>query len=276
MCRSGQRYSIADQTERYARAVSRNDQRVLNISKFFDKSLLKGKRVLVVGASRGLGLEIAKELHGCGATTIGTVVNPSAALSAVGISQIVTGIDVTSDENVSALAEAIAEPIDAVIMVAGYFYGPVEKLDSLVFKEEVKMIDICGLGTLRVVSALVNASKIKHGGKICLITSQAGSIAWRSVQNPAGTNYGHHASRAVTNMYGRLLSLELKDQYSVQLIHPGFNRTDMTLKYKDIWDVEGAVDPSVGAQRVLHELNEMSLSNTGKFINAEDGLEIPW
>jgi len=42
---------------------------------------------------------------------------------------------------------------------------------------------------------------------------------------------------------------------SVSILHPGFNRTDMTRKYEQIWDIEGAVEANVGAKRVLHEIN---------------------
>lgn len=112
----------------------------------------------------------------------------------------------------------------------------------------------------------------------------------------------------------------------VTLLHPGFNRTDMTAKYSAIWDVEGAVEPSgepsicsllhargngiafttqslrpsegtsrlthctklytplcpvptVGAMRVLYEVKRSidgGIARSGKFINCEDGLEIPW
>lgn len=41
-------------------------------------------------------------------------------------------------------------------------------------------------------------------------------------------------------------------------------------------EIEGAVDPSVGAKRVMHEISLLSLDNTGTFINCEDGLPIPW
>ncbi len=50
----------------------------------------------------------------------------------------------------------------------------------------------------------------------------------------------------------------------------------MTSKYKEIWDIEGAVEPREGAMRVLYEIEKASMSTTGKFINCEDGLEIPW
>mmetsp|Transcript_13099 Transcript_13099/g.19140 ORF Transcript_13099/g.19140 Transcript_13099/m.19140 type:complete len:86 (+) Transcript_13099:3-260(+) len=84
-------------------------------------------------------------------------------------------------------------------------------------------------------------------------------------------------SRAACNMAGVLMSEELKgDKIPVVLLHPGFNRTEMTAKYSDIWDIEGAVEPAIGAKRVLHEVSMISMDTTGKFINCEDGLRIPW
>ena len=62
----------------------------------------------------------------------------------------------------------------------------------------------------------------------------------------------------------------------VQMLHPGFNRTAMTKKYEHIWDIEGAVEPEVGAKRVLYESLKADMSTTGTVINCEDGLRIPW
>ena len=63
---------------------------------------------------------------------------------------------------------------------------------------------------------------------------------------------------------------------SVGVFHPGFNKTGMTAKYKEIWEVEGAVDPSIGAKRVFHEVGRLNIERTGRFVNCEDGLDIPW
>lgn len=110
-----------------------------------------------------------------------------------------------------------------------------------------------------------------------MISSQGGSIEWRLTQNPTGHDYGHHMSKAAANMAGMLLSQELKSRgIAVSILHPGFNKTEMTQKYAAIWEVEGAVDASVGAKRVAHEICLMSMNNTGSFINCEDGLTIPW
>ena len=80
--------------------------------------------------------------------------------------------------------------------------------------------------------------------KIVIITSQAGSVEWRKTQNKdEGGDYGHHMSRAACNIAGVLMSEELKKLgYTVILLHPGFNRTEMTAKYKEIWDVEGTFE----------------------------------
>ena len=139
------------------------------------------------------------------------------------------------------------------------------------------MIDICALGPLRVTSVLFNAGLLKEGSKVAMITSQGGSITWRTTQNPEGGDYGHHMSKAAANMMGVLLNQELKHKgVMVTNLHPGFNRTEMTAKYSEIWDIEGAVDASVGAKRVMHEINLMTPETSGSFINCEDGLPIPW
>ncbi len=96
-------------------------------------------------------------------------------------------------------------------------------------------------------------------------------------QNHLGGDYGHHCSKAAANMMSVLLSQEMKDKkIAVGILHPGFNKTDMTAKYAEIWEVEGAVDASVGAKRVFHEIGKINMDTSGKFINCEDGLEIPW
>lgn len=160
---------------------------------------------------------------------------------------------------------------------AGYFYKEVETLETLNFAEELKTIDIAALGPLRVSAALVNGGLMNEDAKIVMISSQGGSVAWRTVQNPTGHDYGHHMSKTATNMMAMLLSQELKEKgIAVGIFHPGFNKTGMTAKYKDIWEKEGAVDPSVGAKRILYEAGRLSMETTGKFVNCEDGLEIPW
>jgi len=202
---------------------------------------------------------------------------------------IINGIDVTKDEAMSKMCEECKVPVDIVMNSAGYFYGPAESVGvgcdgHLNFNQQMLQINICALGPLRITSALYKAGLIVPKGKVIIITSQAGSCDWRFTQN--GTpkpgegfdgNYGHHMSRAACNIMGVILSQELKAaDLVVQMMHPGFNRTAMTQKYAHIWDIEGAVEPIVGAKRVLYQTLKSSMETTGSVINCEDGLRIPW
>jgi NAD(P)-dependent dehydrogenase (short-subunit alcohol dehydrogenase family) len=273
-------YTMADQPARFAAGQAANNARMLDIDQVYDPAFLKGKRVAVTGANRGIGLSLAQELTAQGALLVALVRQSSPELDALNPAEVVTGCDVTSDSACATMASTVSSPIDILINNAGYFYEPVEKItdNSLNFGEELKMIDICALGPLRVTNALYHAKLLGEGCRIAMITSQGGSIAWRPVQNAdEGGDYGHHMSKAAANMMSALVAQEFKKfNIPVGLLHPGFNKTDMTKKYAHIWEIEGAVDASVGAKRVLHEVGLISMATTGKFINCEDGLEIPF
>jgi NAD(P)-dependent dehydrogenase (short-subunit alcohol dehydrogenase family) len=271
---SSKGYSIANQKQRNALAKAENKIRVLDIDSIYDPSYVKGKNVLVTGGNRGIGLAISKELQAQGANVFITTRKAANIPNAVEIE----GIDVTDDNCGTKLVEALnGVRIDILINNAGYFYEPVETLTTMNYQEELKMIDICAIGPLRVTSALYNAGVLSSGSRVVIISSQGGSISWRFIQNPNGHDYGHHMSKAAANMAGVLLAQELKAaQIAVKLLHPGFNKTDMTKKYEAIWEEEGAVDASLGAKRVVHEIGLMEMATTGSFVNCEDGLEIPW
>eukprot|EP00568_Trieres_chinensis_P000232 CAMPEP_0183307322 /NCGR_PEP_ID=MMETSP0160_2-20130417/17263_1 /TAXON_ID=2839 ORGANISM="Odontella Sinensis, Strain Grunow 1884" /NCGR_SAMPLE_ID=MMETSP0160_2 /ASSEMBLY_ACC=CAM_ASM_000250 /LENGTH=83 /DNA_ID=CAMNT_0025470883 /DNA_START=151 /DNA_END=398 /DNA_ORIENTATION=- len=66
----GGTHTIADQASRFARAKENNNERYLDISSVYDGAALSGKRVLVTGGNRGLGLVITKELVAIGATAL--------------------------------------------------------------------------------------------------------------------------------------------------------------------------------------------------------------
>ena len=274
-------HSLPDQIARFARAKEEKNERYLNIDSVYDGAGLKGKRMLVTGGNRGLGLKIVQQAVADGAHVVVVGRKSSDELDALGSSvTVITGVDMCDDAAVKALPDRVGAPVDYVINNAGYFPGTAEgeTLASMDFPEQLKQIDVCAVGPLRVSSALYNAGKVsKDGGKIIIVTSQAGSVDWRFTQCPEGGNYGHHMSRAACNIGGVLLALELKKAgVPVVLLHPGFNRTEMTAKYSHIWDIEGAVESSVGAKRVLYECLRCGMEQTAKFINCEDGLEIPW
>jgi len=262
--------------KRYAAAKAESNTRYLDISSTFDGSYLKGKRVLITGGNQGLGLAIVKELVKQGAQVVVVGRRSSSELDALSV-QVIKGVDVTDEAAISGkmIQEIGGRPFDLVINNAGYFWEQHETLANMNFEEQLKQINICAIGPLRICSALLKENLVC--GSIVIITSQAGSAQWRFTQNPEGGDYGHHMSRAACNIGGVLLAQELKTAgIPVLLVHPGFNRTGMTSKYAHIWDIEGAVHPECGAMRVLHEARGATMERTGMFVNAEDGLQIPF
>jgi len=270
-------YSLPDQIARFARAKEEKNERYLDISSVYKGENMKGKKVLVIGASKGLGLELIKRLTADGAEAIATCRKLTDDLKAAGAKQIIENVEVTSEDSLKKMAGAVTGPLDYVIFNAGIFPDVVDNLDSVQAKAAMDQFDVCGFGPVRCVSALKGAGLLK-GAKVAVISSQAGSSQWRTTQNKdKGTDYGHHMCRAACNMGCVLMSEELrKDEVPVTIFHPGFNRTTMTSKYSHIWDIEGAVTPEEGAMRVLHETAKISMKITGQFINCEDGLRIPW
>ena len=92
----GGTYSLADQVARFAKAKEESNGRYLDIASVYDGGDLSGKRVLITGGNRGLGLAITKELVAIGATAIVICRSSSPELSQlVGKWNVYDGVDVT-------------------------------------------------------------------------------------------------------------------------------------------------------------------------------------
>jgi hypothetical protein len=115
---SDDRYTIPDQPARFARAKKENNQRYLDITTVYDGSFLKGKRVAVTGANRGIGLALATELAEQGAKLVAICRSSSDELEALKPDEVISGIDQTDDDVCTALSEKIkGGAIDIVSIV---------------------------------------------------------------------------------------------------------------------------------------------------------------
>ena len=188
--------------------------------------LSKMPNALVVGATRGLGRELAKQYAQNGYTVYGTA-RSSPPKDADADIHWISGIDIGKESAGKAIVDGLksAKP-EILIITAGFFVK--ESLSEPNFDQEVEMYKVCSVGPVFVVHALYNANLLKKGSKIILVSSEAGSIALRH-ESEGGGLYGHHASKAALNMAGKLLSLDLKDSgVAVAMVHPGFMRTELT------------------------------------------------
>lgn len=217
---------------------------------------------IVIGASRGIGFELAKQLredrkH----RVIATCRKPCAELSALDV-DVVENVDVTSDESIAALAEALKErKLSGMIVAAGVLKRT--SLDDLDFTAIRQQFEVNSIGPLRVVAALRHL--IRDEGKIAIITSRMGSIS----DNGSGGSYGYRMSKCAVNIAGVSLARDLAPRgIAVGLLHPGFVRTAMT-------GGNGNLDPDESARLLLDRYDDLDADNSGTFWHA-DGKELPW
>lgn len=133
--------------------------------------------VLVVGATRGLGREIAQQYAQIEYSVFGTARSgpPKDAHHDV---HWISGVDIAQESAGKTIVDGLkGHKQDIVIISAGFFVK--ESLDEPNFEEEVNMYKICSIGPVFVVHALHKADLLKEGSKIILVSSEAGSITLR-------------------------------------------------------------------------------------------------
>jgi NAD(P)-dependent dehydrogenase (short-subunit alcohol dehydrogenase family) len=217
--------------------------------------------IIVTGANRGIGLELARQLQARGEDVIAVCRHSSPELEALGV-RVETGVDVSDANAVRELARRVKDvTIDVLINNAGILRS--ETLANLDGESVERQFEVNALGPLRVSSAL--APRIAKGGKIAIITSRMGSIA----DNSSGGYYGYRMSKAAVNAAGMSLARDLAGAgVAVALIHPGMVATEMTGKH--------GIPPADAARGVIARIDALTLETTGRFWHAGTGEELPW
>jgi NAD(P)-dependent dehydrogenase (short-subunit alcohol dehydrogenase family) len=182
-------------------------------------------KTLIIGASRGIGLEFVRQYTAAGAQVIATARSDAGlqAIQALGAKPL--KLDVADPQSVSGLAWPLdGEKLDLAIYVAGVY----TKTDAGVpptreeFDTTMHANVLGAMQTIPQVAPLVEAANHGQGGKFIFITSAMGSIG--AVDSSFGWTY--RVSKAALNMavmaaqhdYPRALMLPM---------HPGWVRTDM-------------------------------------------------
>lgn len=218
--------------------------------------------VLITGANRGIGLEMAKQCRARGDHVIAAVRTASDELTESGV-EIHENLEVIDDGSVAKLAATLeGRNIDVLINNAGILLAR-ENIEDLNWDGIRLQFEVNTLGPIRVSKALLPL--IKSGGKIAILSSRVGSIA----DNTSGGRYGYRISKTAVNMAGVCLAHDLRDRgIAVVLLHPGYVRTGMT-------NMNGDIDPDEAARGLIARIDETTLERTGTFWHA-NGTELPW
>jgi NAD(P)-dependent dehydrogenase (short-subunit alcohol dehydrogenase family) len=226
---------------------------------------MSGRRALIIGASRGIGLGLAEELAERGWHVYASQRQPSDHLArAVEDAEIeVVTADVTDPATLEALAGQI-EPgsLDVVLVNAGIIGGENQSAASATAEEVSEIMMTNAVGPAH--AAKLMLPLLRDGGTLAFTTSRMGSIA----ESSGGYDL-YRMSKAAQNILARgIFEQEAKQRgIAVLSLHPGWVQTDMGGPAAHL-----TVDESVAG---LADVLEAEQPRAHRFL-AYDGSEIPW
>lgn len=206
------------------------------------------QRVLITGANRGVGFELAQQMSAQGDDVVSSVRNGDSPGETI-------ALDVTDPASLDALATRMADAsLDLLVCNAGAFIGR-GGVDDPAYTAEafanVMAVNVTGV-FLTIQSVLPALRRAK--GKIAIISSQMASS-----ERSKGGAYIYRASKAAaTNLACNLAKDLAPEGIAVGAYHPGWVRTDMGGATADI-------DAETSAKGLITRFDALSVETTGCF-----------
>lgn len=227
--------------------------------------------ILITGASRGIGLELACQHAEDGDSVLATCRDPETSKALIRLSQ--------SRENVEVQALDVVDPL-AVLSLASMLSKRGDKLDVLYNNAGIALAEKVGEWSADAFSATFETnvvgpacilqafSKIMApGSKIVNVSSRMGSFDFDL--NLGGELASYAASKAALNMIVRQVAPSLKELgVIVVALSPGWVRTDMGGQ-------EATLTTEESVQKIRDTIIRLTLEDAGRFIELT-GEEIPW
>ena len=228
--------------------------------------------VLITGASRGLGFEVAKQYAVEGWRVIACCRKPEDAIALKKLAPSardmvsVVAMDVADNDTVRNAALTLKDVVvDILINSAGIAGVPQQSTGQIDYASWARVLDVNTMGPLRVLEAFTDNLARSERRLVVTITSGMGSLA----DNTSGGSIAYRSSKAAVNMVMRSAAIDLAPRgITCVLINPGWVKTDMGGP-----DATLSPQQSVSAMRRLIET--LGPNDSGKFYNY-DGRKYPW
>ena len=232
------------------------------------------RNTLVTGADRGLGAALAQAAAARGDRVWAACLGSEPQLAGTGI-EVIPGIDVSSDESVAKLTEALGtHKLDRLLSNAGINEGSGGPGDA----DTTRMLhefNVNVLGGVRVVRTLLPS--LAPGARLGFISTGRGAAQVNP--DPAnGMNYGYRITKGALNVYVAVLAQDLRDAgYTVALLNPGPINTDLMRRIAGAGgssiDPSSLPSPEDVAGDLLNVLEELPEQRSGGWLD-RDGQDV--
>jgi len=204
-----------------------------------------GQRVWLIGASSGIGLALAEQLHALGAQVIVSARQAQALQNFTDQHPGSEGmaLDVTDPHAVAHCAQALLAkgPLDLVCYLAGHYRAM--RADAIDWPDLLRHHQVNTVGALAVLHAIIPAMRARGQGHISLVSSVAG---YRGL--PLSLAYG--PTKAALINLAEALYLDLQPHgLGVSVINPGFVQTPLTAQNE--FHMPALISPGQAAQDIL-------------------------
>lgn len=212
--------------------------------------------IVITGANRGIGLELARQYEAAGDTVIRAMRGVDKAEPPFGTTM---ALDQTDEDSVAKFAAGLGDmPIDLLINNAGVIGPATQSSTDMDFPGFLSTLDANVLGPLRVTQALLPNLRKAKGAKIAVVSSRMGQLATQGFGGASG-HVAYRASKTAVNKVFQCVAADLADEgIAVAMLHPGWVRTDMGGAGADI----EVTDSAAGIRRVLADLD---VGTSGRF-----------
>ena len=221
-------------------------------------------RVLITGASRGIGAEFTRVLLAKGHEVHAVSRNPSrlADLARENKNLHLHEIDLENVAGPDRLCRELKdEKVDLLINNAGMYAQGGDELAKVKFDDVRLSFEVNTIIPMRVCQSLFPC--LAKDAKVAQITSLMGSID----DNGSGGAYAYRMSKAALNMFNKCFAIEHKNLTSI-VLHPGWVQTEMGGK-------SAPTTPAQSVAGMLKLIEEVKPADSGKFYDFE-GEELPW
>jgi len=224
--------------------------------------------ILITGANRGIGRELAAQLAADGDTVLLSARNGDAAAQAaaeIGGDVHPIQLDVSDQASIEAAAKKIEAEhgrLDVLVNNVGGIFDYAQQASNADLGVVQEALNINLFSTWRVTQALLPLLPKAQGARIVNVSSEAASLERMGAGTPA---YG--ASKAALNALTRSLAAELAaDGITVHAASPGWTATDL--------GGEGGRAIAEGTASIKHVVNLPAAAGTGGYY--QDQQALPW